>query len=198
MLRRQLKIPASSSGEKSQLEMAFKEIPKAPRLEKRMKGVTGGDKKEDGQRGKRQVTRCFHSQGSGAVEDHQAENGSSELDDTRESVMSWKLRKNWVVNSLVKLSQPTSETWPGDLATPKPSTTLTRAFSMEMHLVGLSSKESEEPAAKVMRNDHCQDFTTKVCDVRFLSWIQASIMVQELALARSCIPTCQHLRIYHL
>lgn len=58
------------------------------RLEERTKAIQGGDKKEDGQRGKRQVPRCFHSQGWGAVEDLQPETGSSELDDTRESVMS--------------------------------------------------------------------------------------------------------------
>lgn len=164
-----------------------------------MKAIKEGDKKEDGQRGKRQVPRGFLRQ------DWELwKTSNQKMVPTRK----WFLRvgecdvleaeNNWVVNSLVKLSQVTSETWPGDLATLRPSTTLTRAFSMEMHLVGLSSKENEEPAAKIMRNDHCQDFTTKVCGVRFLSGIQASIMVQELALARSCIPTCQHLRIYRV
>lgn len=59
---------------------------------------------------------------------------------------------------------------------------------MEMYLIGLSSKENEEPAESIMRRGHCQEFTMEVHDLKFLWGIRISIRVQEQALPGMLLP----------
>lgn len=174
MLSRQLDRWATSSRGEWQLEMGFKMILKATRLEKQREGDSQRlcDKKKSRQRGKRQ-DQDVSSQGWKDVEDlqlgnrfhgagwHPGESGVLEVEKNWLSTLWW----GWV-------------RWHLRLGN---TVTSMRAFSMETHLVGLSSKENEDPAESTMRNGHCQEFTTKVHNLKFLCGMQTSVRVQEQA-----------------